>query len=210
MLENLKGAGLVNGEVLMIEIWHLVNKKLHNIGCIYRILHLMDSPMQLTLDKIHHINLISLAIYPGLKHRIGMTEKVDEPSTNGIHIPGLRCNVASKHAEENVEGGKEIHVGTNGGPIEIERCHLALIILNPFRMHNPSLRGFTLAQHIPKQFSKSCHGGLTLDGPGHPSQRNIFILPKLNRCKELMHQLDIIILFKGHEVLQPKLTNNPV
>ena len=80
--------------------------------------------MQLTLDEIHHINLIPLAIDSGFKNLMGMNEKVDEPSTNGIHIPGLRCNVASKHAEENVEGGKEVLVGTYRNLVEIKRSIL--------------------------------------------------------------------------------------
>ena len=106
MLENLEGAGLVNGEVLNIEVRHLVKNEPHHIRCINRILHLVNRPMQLTFDEIHHINFKTLAIHTGLKHRIGMSEEVDKPSTNSIHIPGLGCNVAPKHTEEDIESGK--------------------------------------------------------------------------------------------------------
>ena len=107
MLENLEGAGLVNGEVLTIEVWHLIKNEPHHIWCINRILHLVYRPMQLTLDEIHHIYLKTLAINSGLKHRMGMSKEVDKPSTNSIQIPGLGCNVAPKHTKEDTESGKE-------------------------------------------------------------------------------------------------------
>ena len=84
MLENLEGAGLVNGEVLTIEVWHLIKNELHHIRCINRSLLLMDGPMKLTLGEVYDINLKPLAIHTGIVNIIILAEKIDQPTMNNI------------------------------------------------------------------------------------------------------------------------------
>ena len=102
------------GEVRDIDGWRLFTDQLHNIRYIQRILMLKDGPKQFTLDEIHDINFLTLAIRTGPLNLVSMVEEIDKPSSNGIHISGLRSKIEPNHAKENVVGGEEVLISANG------------------------------------------------------------------------------------------------
>ena len=96
MAEYLKSAICVVLEMRLIEVGNLLENELHDIGSIHRVLPLVNSNVDLTLDKIHDINLKPLTIRTGKECLVAMVHEVDKSSTDSIRIPGLRCNAPDR------------------------------------------------------------------------------------------------------------------